>query len=62
MKKKRNKKLQLFTYEANLGDVIDVLIGIEPKTKDWDESILRAIRVINEIKQYFHKQICYDNN
>ena len=62
MKKKRNKNLHLFIYETNLGDVMDVLIGIEPKTKDWDESILRAIRVVNEIKHYFHNQICYGNN
>ena len=62
MKKKRNKNMQLFIYEANLGDVMDVLIGIEPKTNDWDESILRSIRVVNEIKNYFHNQICYGKN
>lgn len=62
MKKKRNKNLQLFIYEANLGDVMDVLIGIEPKANDWDESILRSIRVVNEIKHYFHNQICYGKN
>lgn len=41
------------TYVENLNDAMEVLIGIVPTEKDWDNRILRAIRNLNEIKYYF---------
>lgn len=49
---------QLKNYVEKLQDVLDVLIGVEPKNPDtWDESILRAIREVNEVKCYFQNQL-----
>lgn len=54
-----NKKKQLLSsYVKNLQDVLDVLMSVEPKNPEvWDESILRAIREVNEVKSYFHNQL-----
>lgn len=46
---------QLKTHFEKLQDVLDVLIGVEPKNPDWDEHILRAIREVNEVKWYFNE-------
>ena len=52
------EQLQLRTYAENLQDVLDVLISVEPKNPDtWDDSILRAIREVNEVKCYFTNQL-----
>lgn len=54
-----NKKKQLLSsYVKNLQDVLDVLMSVEPKNPEvWDESILRAIREVNEVKSYFQNQL-----
>ena len=58
MEQKELVEQQLRTYVENLQDVIDVLISIEPQNPDtWDESILRAIREVNEVKCYFKNQL-----
>lgn len=53
MAKNETAEQQLKNYSEKLQDVLDVLMGIEPKDPDWDESILRAIREVNEVKWYF---------
>lgn len=47
-------------YVEKLNDAIEVLIGVTPTEKDWDEGILRAIRSLNEIKCYFQNSIELD--
>lgn len=49
---------QLKNNVEKLQDVLDVLIGLEPKNPDaWDDAILRAIREVNEVKCYFTNQL-----
>ena len=58
MEENQVKEQLLRTYVENLQDVIDVLASIEPKNPEtWDESILRAIREVNEVKHYFKNQL-----
>lgn len=58
MAKNEASEQQLMTCVENLQDVLDVLIGVEPKDPDsWDESILRAIRKVNELKWFFKNQL-----
>jgi hypothetical protein len=56
MAKNEDANQQLKTHFEKLQDVLDVLIGVEPKNPDyWDEHILRAIREVNEVKWYFNE-------
>lgn len=58
MEQKELVEQQLRTYVENLQDVIDVLISVEPQNPEYsDESILRAIREVNEVKHYFKNQL-----
>lgn len=58
MAKSEASEQQLMTCVENLQDVLDVLIGVEPKDPDsWDESILRAIREVNELKWFFKNKL-----
>lgn len=45
------------TYVENLEDAIEVLVGVTPTEKEWDDDILRAIRNLNEIKCYLKNSI-----
>lgn len=58
MEQKELVEQQLRTYVENLQDVIDVLISVEPQNPEYsDESILRAIREVNEVKHFFKNQL-----
>lgn len=49
---------QIKSNIEKLQDVLDILMGVEPKNPEWwDEGILRAIREVNEIKCYFQNQL-----
>ena len=56
MDKNETAEQQLKAHFKKLQDVLDVLIGVEPKNPEyWDEHILRAIREVNEVKWYFNE-------
>ena len=54
----KNQAEEIKSNIEKLQDVLDVLIGVEPKDPaTWDESILRAIREVNDVKCYFQYQL-----
>jgi hypothetical protein len=54
----KNQAEEIKSNIEKLQDVLDVLIGFEPKNPDaWDDAILRAIREVNEVKCYFKNQL-----
>ena len=58
MEQNQAEEQLVLEYVKKLQDVIDVLICVEPKNPTiWDESILRAIRAVNEVKYYLKNQL-----
>lgn len=54
----KNQAEEIKSNIEKLQDVLDVLIGLEPKNPDaWDDAILCAIREVNEVKCYFKNQL-----
>lgn len=58
MEQNQAKEQLELKYVEMLQDVVDVLVSVEPKNPTiWDESILRAIREVNEVKYFFKNQL-----
>lgn len=56
MDKKNEKTAEMQQYAEWLGEIQDLLTGIEPK-EDWNEPILSAIRRLGKIKYYLRNSV-----